>query len=87
MTLHFISDKELSRLEVLRDLTSGRLTAAAAAEVCTQIAMCHEYLKLASGLEAAGLLPDPQVPLAARARASTRAPAGARPTARSCCRR
>jgi hypothetical protein len=33
VTLHFMSDKELSRLEVLRDLTSGRLTAAAAAEL------------------------------------------------------
>ena len=33
MTLHFMSDKELSRLEVLRDLTSGRLTATAAAEL------------------------------------------------------
>ena len=33
MTLHFMSDKELSRLEVLRDLTSGRLTASAAAEL------------------------------------------------------
>ena len=33
MTLHFMSDKELSRLEVLRDLTSGRLAAAAAAEL------------------------------------------------------
>ena len=33
MTIHFMSDKELSRLEVLRDLTSGRLTATAAAEL------------------------------------------------------
>ena len=39
-------------------------------EACTQIGVCSEYLKLAAGLEAAGLLPDPQVPLAARARAS-----------------
>ncbi|WP_255346309.1 hypothetical protein [Asticcacaulis sp. AC402] len=33
MTLHIMSDKELARLEVLRDLTSGRLTASAAAEL------------------------------------------------------
>ena len=33
MTLHIMSDKELARLEVLRDLTSGRLTAMAAAEL------------------------------------------------------
>lgn len=33
MVLHIMSDKELSRLEVLRDLTSGRLTALAAAEL------------------------------------------------------
>ena len=33
MTLHVMSDKELTRLEVLRDLTSGRLTAMAAAEL------------------------------------------------------
>ena len=26
MTLHFMSDKELSRVEILRDLTAGRLT-------------------------------------------------------------
>ena len=30
MTLHFMSDKELSRLEMLRDFTSGRLTTSAA---------------------------------------------------------
>ncbi|HVY35311.1 MAG TPA: helix-turn-helix domain-containing protein, partial [Caulobacteraceae bacterium] len=33
MTLHFMSDKELSRLEILRDLGSGRLTTPAAAEL------------------------------------------------------
>jgi hypothetical protein len=33
MTLHFMSDKELARLEVLRDPTSDRLTASAAAEL------------------------------------------------------
>ena len=33
MTLHIMSDRELARLEVLRDLTSGRLTASAAAEL------------------------------------------------------
>ena len=33
MTLHYMSGKELARLEVLRDLTSGRLTASAAAEL------------------------------------------------------
>ncbi len=33
MTLHIMSDKELARLEVLRDLASGRLTASAAAEL------------------------------------------------------
>jgi len=33
VTLHIMSDKELARLEVLRDLTSGRLTAMAAAEL------------------------------------------------------
>ena len=27
MTLHFMSDKELSRLEILRDFTNGRLGA------------------------------------------------------------
>jgi hypothetical protein len=30
MALHFMSDKELSRLEILRDLTSGHLTTPAA---------------------------------------------------------
>lgn len=33
MTLHFMSDKELSRLEILRDLCSGRLTIWAAADL------------------------------------------------------
>lgn len=33
MTLHFMSDKELSRLEILRDLASGTLTNSAAAEL------------------------------------------------------
>ena len=33
MTLHFISDKELSRVEILRDLTTGRLTVSAASEL------------------------------------------------------
>ena len=33
MTLHFMSDEELSRLEILRDFTSGRLTTPAAAEL------------------------------------------------------
>ena len=33
MTLHFMSDKELSRLEILRDLGSGRLTTSVAAEL------------------------------------------------------
>jgi hypothetical protein len=33
MTLHFVSDKELSRLEILRDLSGGRLTVLAAAEL------------------------------------------------------
>jgi hypothetical protein len=33
VTLHIMSDKELARLEVLRDLTSGRLTASTAAEL------------------------------------------------------
>ena len=33
MTLHFMSDKELSRLEILRDLGSGTLTVSAAAEL------------------------------------------------------
>jgi hypothetical protein len=32
MTLHFMSDKELSRLEILRDLGSGRLTETAVLE-------------------------------------------------------
>lgn len=31
-TLHFMSDKELSRLEILRDLGSGRLRLASAAK-------------------------------------------------------
>ncbi len=33
MALHIMSDKELARLEVLRDLTSGRLTVSSAAEL------------------------------------------------------
>lgn len=33
MVLHIMSDKELSRLEVLRDLSAGRLTVSAAAEL------------------------------------------------------
>ena len=33
MTLHFMRDKELSRLEILRDFTSGRLTTSAAADL------------------------------------------------------
>jgi len=33
MALHFMSDKELSRLEILRDLASGRLTTPAAAQL------------------------------------------------------
>jgi IS30 family transposase len=33
VTLHIMSDRELARLEVLRDLTSGRLTASAAADL------------------------------------------------------
>ena len=33
MTLHIMSDKELTRLKVLRDLTSGRLTASPAAKL------------------------------------------------------
>jgi hypothetical protein len=33
VTLHIMSDKELTRLEVLRDLTSGRLTGSTAAEL------------------------------------------------------
>ena len=33
MTLHFMSDKELSRLEILRDLSGGRLTVLASAEL------------------------------------------------------
>ena len=33
MTLHSMSDKELSRLEILRDFTGGRLTTPAAAEL------------------------------------------------------
>jgi hypothetical protein len=33
VTLHIMSDKELARLEVLRDLTSGRLTVLAATEL------------------------------------------------------
>jgi hypothetical protein len=32
LTLHIMSDKELTRLEVLRDLTTGRLTVSAATE-------------------------------------------------------
>lgn len=33
MVLHFMSDKELTRLEILRDLASGRLTTPAAAQL------------------------------------------------------
>jgi hypothetical protein len=33
MALHFMSDKELARLEILRDLVGGRLTTSAAAEL------------------------------------------------------
>ncbi|ESQ79173.1 hypothetical protein AEYBE204_09190 [Asticcacaulis sp. YBE204] len=33
MALHIMSDKELARFEVLRDLTSGRLTVSTAAEL------------------------------------------------------
>ncbi len=33
MTLHIVSDRELARLELLRDLASGRVTASAAAEL------------------------------------------------------
>jgi hypothetical protein len=33
MALHFMSDKELSRLEILRDLVGGRLTTPAAAQL------------------------------------------------------
>ena len=33
MALHFMSDKELTRLEILRDLASGRLTTPAAAQL------------------------------------------------------
>ena len=33
MTLYIMCDKELARLEVLRDLTSGRLTVSTAAEL------------------------------------------------------
>ncbi len=33
MALHFLSDKELTRLEILRDLASDRLTAPAAAQL------------------------------------------------------
>ncbi len=33
MALHFMSDKELSRVEILRDLTAGRLTVSAAGEL------------------------------------------------------
>ena len=32
MTLHIMSERELTRLEVLRDLTTGRLTVSAAAD-------------------------------------------------------
>jgi hypothetical protein len=30
MTLHFMSEKDLSRVEILRDLTDGRLTVSTA---------------------------------------------------------
>ena len=33
MTLHIMSDKELERVEILRDLASGRLTVSAATEL------------------------------------------------------
>ncbi len=33
MALHFMSDKELSRVEILRDLMAGRLTVSAASEL------------------------------------------------------
>jgi len=33
VALHFMSDKELSRVEILRDLTAGRLTVSAASEL------------------------------------------------------
>ena len=33
MTLHFMSDKELSRLEIPRGLASGQLTVSAASEL------------------------------------------------------
>ena len=33
MALHFMSDKELSRVEILRDLTAGRLTVSVAGEL------------------------------------------------------
>jgi predicted DNA-binding protein (UPF0251 family) len=33
MTVHIMSDKELARLEVLRDLDGQRLTAQAAADI------------------------------------------------------
>jgi hypothetical protein len=33
VALHFMSDKELSRVEILRDLTAGRLTVSAASKM------------------------------------------------------
>ena len=45
MTLHFMSDKELSRLEILRDLSGGRLTVLAAAELLGL--ECRQVLRLA----------------------------------------
>jgi hypothetical protein len=33
MTLRFMSDKELSRVEILRDLAAGRLTVLAASDL------------------------------------------------------
>jgi hypothetical protein len=33
VALHFMSDKELNRVETLRDLTAGRLTISAASEL------------------------------------------------------
>ena len=44
VALHFMSDKELSRVEILRDLTAGRLTVSAASELMGL--ECRQVLRL-----------------------------------------
>jgi len=55
MVLHIMSDKELSRLEVLRDLTSGRLTVSTAAELMGLERRQVQCLNKAAGLHGDGM--------------------------------